>query len=62
MMFINFMERINRIKISIVFICMLPGGMINTVVAAGVYSEFCNIIMWFGIRRANITFWSNLNY
>jgi len=30
------MELINRIKISIVFICIQTGGMTNTVVAAGI--------------------------
>lgn len=39
-MFINFIELINRIKICIVFICIQPEGMINTVVAAGVIVSF----------------------
>lgn len=58
------MELINRIKVNIVFICKQPGGIINTVVAAGIIVgwviKFCGLVV--GTGSAKITFWSNLNY
>jgi len=52
------MELINRIKVNIVFICKQPGGIINTVVAAGIIVgwviKFCGLVV--GTGSAKITF------